>query len=68
MDQQTREFAAQVLGTIACELGMACVPALDLELTKLYNPGVENRRIIRAWIDGWTFENLWNWEEPVVEV
>lgn len=58
MDQKTKMFAAQVLGTIAHEAGKDCVPALDPELTKLYNPGAINIHIIQAWIKGWTLANL----------
>ena len=59
MDQKTREFSAQVLGTIAHKAGKDCIPALDPELTKLYNPGLGNAHIIRAWINGWTLANLY---------
>ena len=58
MDQETRKFAAQVLGTIAYEAGRDCIPALDPELTELYAPGVGNAPIIQAWIDGWKFADM----------
>jgi len=59
MDQPTREFAVQVLGTVAYEDGAPCIPALDPELTKLYYPGVgRNVPIMKAWVKGWTLANL----------
>ncbi|MDO9531384.1 MAG: hypothetical protein Q7O12_04560 [Deltaproteobacteria bacterium] len=50
---------AQEMGREAQRQGMICAPSLDISLVQHLTPIFsENVAILKAWIAGWTAENL----------